>query len=81
MLALYFPMQGALCVWDVSAVQAASCRGVLTASCSLSVSTLPLPLSSSPSALRGSAMGVLIALELGSGTGVRPSTDSAKELD
>jgi hypothetical protein len=26
-------------------------------------------------------MGVLIALELGSGTGVRSSTDSAKELD
>lgn len=26
-------------------------------------------------------MGVLIALELTSGTGVRPSTDSAKELD
>jgi hypothetical protein len=55
--------------------------GVLTASCSLRVSTLPLPLSSSPSALRGSAIGVLMALELGSGTGVRPSTDSANELD
>ena len=62
--------------------QRAKCEsaGVLTASCSRKVMTLPFPLSSSPSALRGRAMGVLIALE-SAAWGTAMLVDSLNELE